>query len=130
MNTLKTLAISAALVVGTLGAASASSLYSSEVEFPGSYIEFGVIVADAPATLALYDYTGGVKGELISTVNIDAGYNSDVRIQTKSITVMKFRPNCRSTAHWSTRMCLTTTTKTTCKPNQLQTHKRGVYEQS
>ncbi|WP_417241897.1 hypothetical protein [Celeribacter sp.] len=87
MNTLKTLAISAALVVGTLGAASASSLYSSEVEFPGSYIEFGVIVADAPATLALYDYTGGVKGELISTVNIDAGYNSDVRIQTKSITV-------------------------------------------
>ncbi|WP_417260111.1 hypothetical protein [Celeribacter sp.] len=91
MNALKTLAVSAALVAGAMGAANASTIYTSDIDTSGAQVEFGTIVADAPATLALYDYTGGVKGKLISTVNIDAGYNSDVRVPTNSVVLQEVK---------------------------------------
>lgn len=47
---------------------------------PSSVLEFGLITTDAPATLEVYDYAGGERGELLGTTELDFGANTDVTV--------------------------------------------------
>lgn len=87
MKALNTLIAAGFAVAATAGAASASNIYSSGVDFDGTEIEFATVVADAPANLVIYDYSNGVRGEVLGNVALRSGLTSDISFQLNSTVI-------------------------------------------
>lgn len=46
----------------------------------GMHIDIGLITADAPGMVTIYDYRTGERGEMFGSAPINAGANADVRV--------------------------------------------------
>ncbi|WP_417249585.1 hypothetical protein [Celeribacter sp.] len=87
MKTLNTLIAAGIAVAATAGAASASNIYSSDADFSGTSLEIATVVADAPASLVIYDYSNGTRGDVLGDVMLRSGLSSDVSFQLNSTVV-------------------------------------------
>ena len=80
----KQLAFAAAATIATAGAASASN-YILDLDASaerGSLIELETVRADMAGTIEIYDFHRGEQGALLASEMVNAGANSDVRINT------------------------------------------------
>ena len=84
MKTLNTLIASALVVAAGATAASASNIYSSNVEATSSQFIIDTVVADGPAPLSLSDSSNGERGALLDTVDLRAGLTSDVKLDANT----------------------------------------------
>lgn len=48
-----------------------------------SVLDFGLITTEAPATLEVYDFGAGERGELLGTTGLDFGANTDVIVNVE-----------------------------------------------
>ena len=74
--TLKTLALTAATVALTAGAASANSFGFQENVMDRNSIELDLVTASADGVVEIYD----LRGDLLGATMVNAGANDDVRI--------------------------------------------------
>ena len=78
---IKTIALAAATVAATASAASATSYFQyGETVEKGSVLELGLVRADMAGVVEIYDYNNGELGTLLGTEMVNAGANSDVRV--------------------------------------------------
>lgn len=87
MKTLNTLIAAGIALAATAGVASASNIYSSGADFENTALEIETVVADAPATLVIYDYSNGERGEALGSAALKAGLNKDVSFQLNSVAI-------------------------------------------
>lgn len=76
-NLMKSTALVTALGFGTAAVADASFGFQTQVEDDSS-IMIDLVRASEPGVLAIYDYSAGEFGDLLGTVEINAGANVDV----------------------------------------------------
>lgn len=78
--------IKATVLAILMSAAPVSTLWADTYFSFGNYLEptsvldFGLITTDAPATLEVYDFAGGDRGELLGTTDLNIGANTDVTV--------------------------------------------------
>ena len=77
---IKSIALIAATIAATAGAASANQLPFGETLQPGNTIAFGTVTADGAGFVELYDFRKGVRGDLLGVEAVRAGANTNVRI--------------------------------------------------
>lgn len=82
---IKTLAIAAAAVAITATSAAADSYFSfGETLEDSAVVELGTVKAQDDGVVEIYNYAGGQVGALLGTEAVNAGANSDVRVQIGS----------------------------------------------
>ena len=79
---IKTLALAAATVAITAGAASANTFGFQESVEDRNSIELNLVTAAADGVVEIYNYTGGEQGALLGSTMVNAGANDDLRINT------------------------------------------------
>lgn len=78
-------AILAATIAVTGSLASAGSNFQLDYNIDASSnVELGLIRSEANGVVEVYNFQGGVAGELLGTQNVHAGANRDVRINIGS----------------------------------------------
>ena len=81
----KTLALASVAAIAVAGSASASN-YILDLDASadrGSLIELQTVRADMAGTIEIYDFNAGEQGELLGMTDVQAGANSDVRINLR-----------------------------------------------
>jgi hypothetical protein len=75
------------LAIGLLAAMSIGSAVSAESYFTcmsplanDSNLDLGTITSEGPGVVEVFDYRLGEQGELLGTVDVNQGANSDVRL--------------------------------------------------
>ena len=78
---IKTIALVAATIAATSTAASADSYfqYGERLE-SSSVLDLGLVKAEANGVVEIYDYSRGEVGQLLGTETVNAGANSDVKV--------------------------------------------------
>lgn len=76
----KSIALAAAAVALTATTASANAFGIGESQPSKSVVELELVIADAPGTVEVYEYSFGQPGELLGTTEVMAGANADVRV--------------------------------------------------
>lgn len=78
---IKSIALIAATIAATASVASADSYfeYNNRVE-SSSVIDLGLVRAEGAGVVEIYDFSKGETGRLLGTEMVNAGANSDVRI--------------------------------------------------
>ena len=85
----KNIALAAVAAIATTGAASASN-YILDIDASAdrsSTVQIETVRAEMAGTIEIYDFNGGVQGELLGTTDVNAGANSDVRVNTRGTLV-------------------------------------------
>jgi hypothetical protein len=72
-------------LVAALGSVSAAAASESYFTFGNtisakSTVDFDLVRAEGAGTVAIYDYTGGVKGVLLGMADVNSGANTDLKI--------------------------------------------------
>lgn len=81
MFTRKWLPATAAALMTTAGVATADSYFGVTGEMEeGTTLTIDNVTAESAGTLDVYDYHTGERGELLASVDLNAGANSDVRV--------------------------------------------------
>ncbi|EAR52186.1 hypothetical protein OG2516_02079 [Oceanicola granulosus HTCC2516] len=71
----------AAGLFGTVAAADSYFTYIDNApQQADAVIELGEVVADSAGTVVIYDYNGGEFGEILGSVEVGAGANTDVEV--------------------------------------------------
>ena len=79
--TFKFTAIAAAAIATLATTASADSFFSYQRNLDSqSTLELGTVVAQGNGVIELYDFRGGSTGALLGTESVNAGANTNVRI--------------------------------------------------
>ncbi len=78
---LKSIALIAATIAATASVASADSYfaYTDRVE-SSSIVDLGLVRAEGAGVVEIYDFSKGEVGRLLGTETVNAGANSDVRV--------------------------------------------------
>lgn len=75
-------ALAAAAFVAVAGSAAVASPVILQGDASDtSYVELGLVRADAATTVEIYDYHAGEKGELLGSAPIHAGANQNVKVR-------------------------------------------------
>jgi len=77
---IKSIALIAATVAVTAGAASANQLPFGENLDAGNTLELGTVTADNAGFVEIYDYSKGVRGDLLGVEAVRAGANTNVKV--------------------------------------------------
>jgi hypothetical protein len=81
MFTRKWLPATAAALMTTAGVVTADSYFGVTGEMEeGTTLTIDNVTAESAGTLDVYDYHTGERGELLASVDLNAGANSDVRV--------------------------------------------------
>ena len=81
---IKTTLIAAAAVALTASSASANAFGFGDTLEDKSTLELGLVLADNAGTVEIYDYSRGQQGALLGVESVQAGANSDVRVNVGS----------------------------------------------
>jgi hypothetical protein len=78
----KTISLALATVLGTATLAAADTSYFSLQNTMGGSdtLDLGVVTAAGNGTVSIYDYRLGTQGKLLGSEAVNAGANSDVRV--------------------------------------------------
>ncbi len=80
-NFIKISALATVAALGTASIASANNSFSfSPTLDSSSTLDLGIVRADAPAVVEVYNFQGGEVGELLGSTPVNAGANGDVRV--------------------------------------------------
>ncbi len=78
---IKTIALAAATVAATASFASADSYFQfGERLESGSVLDLGLVRAESAGVVEIYDYSKGEVGALLGTEAVNAGANTDVKV--------------------------------------------------
>lgn len=77
---IKSIALIAATLAVTAGAASANQFTIGEDLDAGSTLELGTVTADGAGFVEIYDYHKGVRGDLLGIEAVRAGANTNVKV--------------------------------------------------
>lgn len=77
---IKSIALIAATIAATAGAASANQLPVVQDLDSGSTLELGTVTADRAGFVEIYDYRTGVRGDLLGVEALRAGANTNVKV--------------------------------------------------
>ena len=78
---IKKLALIAATLAATASTASASNYFGiGENRNSGTTLEVGLVRAETAGVVNIYNYSKGVQGALLGTQAVNAGANTDVRV--------------------------------------------------
>ena len=86
--TFKTFALVAATVAATASAASANTYFAAQesVADNTTVISFDLVTADTAGVLEVYELRRGEQGVLLGSTQLNAGANSDVRVNVGNTT--------------------------------------------
>ena len=79
---IKTIALASAAafaLTGTAALADTGFGVGSDLDH-GTNIDLGLIISDFDGTVSLYDFDGGVRGELLGSAPVQAGANANVDV--------------------------------------------------
>lgn len=78
---IKKIALIAATIAGTASIASADSYFQlNERLDSSSVLDLGLVRAEGAGVVEIYDFSRGEIGQLLGTQTVNAGANSDVRV--------------------------------------------------
>ena len=77
---IKSIALIAATLAATAGAASANQFPFGESLDAANNLQFGTVTADSAGVVEIYDFRTGVRGDLLGVEAVRAGANTNVRI--------------------------------------------------
>ena len=78
---IKMIALAAAAVAATAGAAQADNYFSyGEVLEAGTTLDLGTVRAAGDGVVEIYNFQGGEQGALLGSTMVSAGANKDVRV--------------------------------------------------
>jgi hypothetical protein len=78
---IKSIALIAATIAATASAASADSYFAfGERLDSSSTLEIGLVTAEGAGVVEIYDFSKGEVGQLLGTEMVNAGANTDVRV--------------------------------------------------
>ncbi|MCA0044500.1 hypothetical protein [Celeribacter litoreus] len=84
MTTLKTLAAAAVVAVaGSAAFAGPNYIVQSNPQNLTSVATLDLVRAETDATVSIYDFHGGERGELLGTTDVTAGANTNVKVRLK-----------------------------------------------
>jgi len=78
---IKSIALVAATIAATASVASADNYFAfGERLDSGSVLELGLVRAESAGVVEIYDFSKGEVGQLLGTETVNAGANSDVKV--------------------------------------------------
>ncbi len=78
---IKTIALIAATIAATASAASADSYFAlGERLDSSSILDLGLVTSEGAGVVEIYDFSKGEVGRLLGTETVNAGANTDVRV--------------------------------------------------
>lgn len=78
----KTLFAAAAIAVTATAGAADSYFEQGRTLDGGDVLSLGLITAEAPGVVEIYDFHSGTQGKLVGSERLSAGANTDVRVDT------------------------------------------------